>query len=69
MVIAALNDGGKRVLSAEPSYRESVGSWSETPRQPQERENERSQASGGYAHLGIWGALRNVYPESGEQRS
>ena len=30
VVIAALSDSGKRVLSAQPSYRESVGSWSET---------------------------------------
>ena len=32
VVIAALSDGSKRVLSAEPGYRESVESWSETLR-------------------------------------
>ena len=30
MVIAALNDGSKQVLSVDPGCRESVESWSET---------------------------------------
>ena len=65
VVIAALSDGSKQVLSADPGYRESVESWSETLRS---RGMNCPRLVVGDGHLGIWGALRNVYPESDEQR-
>ena len=68
VVIAALRDGSKRVLSAEPGYRESVESWSETLRSLKSRGMNRPRLVVGDGHLGIWGALRNVYPEADEQR-
>ena len=68
VVIAALSDGSKRVLSAEPGYRESVESWSETLRSLKSRGMNCPRMVVGDGHLGIWGALRNVYSESEEQR-
>ena len=68
VVIAALSDGGKQVLSVDPGYRESVESWSETLRSLRSRGMNRPRLVVGDGHLGIWGALRNVYPEAGEQR-
>ena len=68
VVIAALSDGSKRVLSAEPGYRESVESWSETLRSLKSRGMNCPRLVVGDGHLGIWGALRNVYPEADEQR-
>ena len=68
VVIAALSDGSKQVLRADPGYRESVESWSETLRSIRSRGMNCPRLVVGDGHLGIWGALRNVYPESDEQR-
>ena len=68
MVLAALSDGSKVVVSAMPGYRESTESWSEVLRGLKERGLECPRLVIGDGHLGIWGALRNVYPEAAEQR-
>ena len=68
VVIGALSDGSKVVLSAEPGYRESTQSWSEVLRDLRDRGMGCPQLVVGDGHLGIWGALRNVYPEASEQR-
>ena len=68
VVIAALSDGSKRVLSVYPGYRESAESWSETLRSLKIRGMNCPRLVVGDGHLGIWGALRNVYPEADEQR-
>ncbi len=68
VVIAALNDRSKLSLSAEPGYRESVESWSETLRNIRSRGMNCPRLVVGDGHLGIWGELRNVYPEADEQR-
>ena len=67
-VLAALSDGSKVVVSAMPGYRESTESWSEVLRGLKERGLECPRLVIGDGHLGIWGALRNVYPEAAEQR-
>ena len=51
-----------------PGYRESTESWSEVLRGLKERGLECPRLVIGDGHLGIWGALRNVYPEAAEQR-
>ena len=68
VVIAALSDGSKVVVSAVPGYRESTRSWSEVLRDLRDRGLNCPRLVVGDGHLGIWGALRNVWPEAGEQR-
>ena len=68
VVLVALSDGSKVVVSAMPGYRESTESWSEVLRGLKERGLECPRLVIGDGHLGIWGALRNVYREAAEQR-
>ena len=68
VVLAALSDGSKVVVTAMPGYRESTESWSEVLRGLKERGLECPRLVIGDGHLGIWGSLRNVYPEAAEQR-
>ena len=68
VAVAALSDGSKVVLSAMPGYRESTRSWSEFLRNLRNRGLSPPRLVVGDGHLGIWGALRNMYPEAAEQR-
>jgi len=68
VVMAALSDGSKVVVSVVPGYRESTRSWSEVLRDLRDRGLNCPRLVVGDGHLGIWGALRNVYPEASEQR-
>ena len=68
VVIRALSDGTKTVLSVVPGYRESTQSWSEALRDLRDRGMNCPKLVVGDGHLGIWGALRNVYPDAREQR-
>ncbi len=68
VVMAALSDGSKVVMSVVPGYRESTRSWSEVLRDLRDRGLNCPRLVVGDGHLGIWGALRNVWPEAGEQR-
>ncbi len=68
VAVAALSDGSKVVLSAVPGYRESTRSWSDVLRDLRDRGLSCPRLVVGDGHLGIWGALGNVYPEAGEQR-
>ena len=68
VVMAALSDGSKVVVSVVPGYRESTRSWSEVLRDLRDRGLNCPRLVVGDGHLGIWGALRNVWPEAGEQR-
>ena len=68
VVLAALSDGSKVVVTAVPGYRESTESWSEVLRGLKGRGLECPRLVIGDGHLGIWGALRNVYPQAAEQR-
>ena len=67
VVMAALSDGSKVVVSAVPGYRESTRSWSEVLRDLRDRGLNCPRVVVGDGHVGIWGALR-VWPEAGEQR-
>ncbi|MCY4579683.1 MAG: IS256 family transposase [Chloroflexi bacterium] len=68
VVIGALSDGSKTVLSIVPGYRESTESWSDVLRDLRDRGMNCPKLVVGDGHLGIWGALANVYPEAEEQR-
>ncbi len=68
IVIGGLSDGRKVVLAVEPGYRESTESWSGVLRDLRDRGMNCPRLVTGDGHLGIWGALSNIYPEALEQR-
>lgn len=68
VVVAGLRDGRKVVLAVESGARESTASWSAILRDLKQRGLRRPRLVVGDGHLGIWGALANVYPEAAEQR-
>jgi putative transposase len=67
-VIAALRDGRKVVLAVSPGHRESTDTWSAILRDLKQRGLGCPKLVIGDGHLGIWGALANVFPEAKEQR-
>jgi transposase-like protein len=68
VAVAALSDGSKVILAVEAGVRESQESWSRLLRELKRRGMNAPRLVIGDGHLGIWGALSNVYPEAGEQR-
>lgn len=68
VVLAALSDGRKVVLAVTPGYRESTASWSDVLRDLNRRGMKCPRVVVGDGNLGLWAALRNVYPEAAEQR-
>jgi len=68
VVIGATRDGSKTVLAVESGYRESTESWSSVLRGLKSRGMRCPLLVMGDGHLGIWGALANVYPDAAEQR-
>jgi len=68
VAIGGLSNGEKVVLTVEPGYRESNEGWSGVLRDLKERGMNRPRMVVGDGHLGIWGALSNVYPGVLEQR-
>ncbi len=68
VALAALEDGSKVVIAVEAGYRESTASWASFLRDLKARGMASPQLVIGDGHLGIWGGLREVYPEAGEQR-
>jgi len=67
-VIAALRDGRKVVLAVSPGHRESTSTWSGILRDLKQHGLNCPKLVVGDGHLGIWGALANVFPEAKEQR-
>jgi len=68
VAVAALRDGSKVVLAVESGHRESTEAWSAILRNLKQRGMNCPKLVIGDGHLGIWGALANVYPETQEQR-
>lgn len=68
VVLGALRDGRKVVLAVEAGQRESTESWSGVLRSLQQRGLNCPRLVIGDGHLGIWGALANVFPAAQEQR-
>jgi len=68
VVLAALSDGRKELLTLLPGHRESTEAWSDVLRDLKARGLVAPKLVIGDGHLGIWAGLRNVYPEAKEQR-
>jgi transposase-like protein len=68
VAIAALRDGRKVVVAVDSGARESTETWSAILRDLKSRGMNCPRLVIGDGHLGIWGALANVYPEAQEQR-
>jgi len=68
VVLAGLSDGRKTILTVTSGQRESTESWSAVLRDLKARGLRAPKLVVGDGHLGIWGALRNVFPEVDEQR-
>ena len=68
VIVGGLLDGRKVILAVEPGYRESTESWSGVLRDLKERGLNCPRLIIGDGHLGIWGALANVYPDAAQQR-
>jgi len=68
VAVAGLSDGRKVVLAIEPGHRESTEGWSSFLRDLKQRGMNAPRLVIGDGNLGIWGGLRNIYPEADEQR-
>lgn len=68
VMLAALSDGTKKILAVSSGHRESTESWSAVLRSLRDRGLSCPRAVIGDGALGLWAALRNVYPESRELR-
>jgi len=68
IVLAALSDGRKELVTLVPGHRESTEAWSAVLRDLRARGLQPPKLVIGDGHLGIWAGLRNVYPEAQEQR-
>ena len=68
VVLGAMRDGTKEVLALRSGYRESVESWSEVLRDVKARGIEAPRLLMADGNAAIWGAVRQVWPEAGEQR-
>ena len=68
VVLGAMRDGTKEVLALRSGYRESVESWSEVLRDLKARGIEAPRLLRADGNAAIWGAVRQVWPEVGEQR-
>jgi len=67
-IIGVLPDGRKEVIALEDGYRESTESWASVLRDLKRRGMAVPMLAIGDGNLGFWAALRDVYPETREQR-
>jgi putative transposase len=68
VVIGVREDGEKELLAVEDGYRESTESWAGVLRDLKRRGLGCPKLVIGDGALGTWAALRDVFPEAGEQR-
>src|SRR5262249_22040253 len=68
VALAGLRDGRKVFIAIQSGHRESAESWSELLRDLKRRGLNEPRVVVGDGHLGIWAAIRNVWPEIDEQR-
>jgi putative transposase len=68
VVVGVLPDGRKEVVALEDGYRESTESWGSVLRDLKRRGMAAPVLAVGDGNLGFWAALRDVYPETQEQR-
>lgn len=68
VLIGALPDGTKELIAVEDGYRESAESWKELLRDLKRRGLQAPVLAVGDGALGFWAAVRDVWPETREQR-
>jgi transposase-like protein len=68
VVIGAMRDGRKEVLTVVPGHRESKEAWADVLRDLKRRGLETPKLVVADGHLGIWSAIGEVWPTSKEQR-
>lgn len=68
VVLGVNEDGTKEPLAMVEGYRESTDSWRDVLRDLKVRGVERIRLAIGDGNLGFWGALRDVFPATTEQR-
>jgi putative transposase len=68
VAVAGFADGHKEIVALRAGYRESTDSWADVLRDLQARGMSAPAVIIGDGHLGLWAALREVYPSSLEQR-
>ena len=68
VVIGVREDGEKELLAVEDGYRESTDSWAAVFRDLRDRGLGSPKLVTGDGALGAWAALRDVFPDAGEQR-
>lgn len=68
VLIGARPDGTKELLAVEDGYRESTESWAALLRGLKRRGMKAPEVAVGDGALGFWAAVREVWPETREQR-
>jgi transposase-like protein len=68
VLIGVRVDGTKELVALTDGYRESCGSWADLMRDCKRRGMRAPVLAVGDGALGFWGALREVFPETREQR-
>jgi len=68
VVIGAMSDGRKEILTIVPGYRESTESWTDVLRDLRDRGLTAPVLLAADGHLGIWAGLAEIWPHTGEQR-
>ena len=68
VIIGVLPDGRKEVITLADGYRESTESWASVLRDLKRRGMTAPVLAVGDGNLGFWAALRQVFPETEEQR-
>jgi transposase-like protein len=68
VLIGVRIDGRKELIALAPGYRESSESWSDLMRDCVRRGMRAPVLAAGDGALGFWSALRDVFPETKEQR-
>jgi putative transposase len=68
VLVGVLPDGSKEVIALEDGYRESTESWLSLLRDLERRGMPAPKVATGDGALGFWGALRQVFPGTEEQR-
>ena len=67
-ILGAREDGTKELLAMQLGYRESTASWSEVLRDHRDRGLAAPLLAVGDGGLGLWAALREVFPATAHQR-
>jgi transposase-like protein len=68
VMIGVRADGRKELIALADGYRESAESWADLLRDCKRRGMRAPVLAAGDGALGFWGALREVFPETAEQR-